>query len=136
MMVPRKQGLIINISSGGGLRYTFNVPYGIGKAANDRMMADMAVELRKHNVATVSLWPGLVSTEAISDMKDGKFGERASKVFETFEGEYIETPEFSGKAVVALGSDKNIMKKTGKILLAAELGREYGFKDVGGKFHP
>jgi hypothetical protein len=28
------------------------------------------------------------------------------------------------------------MKKTGKILLAAELGREYGFKDVGGKFHP
>ena len=33
MMVPRKQGLIINISSGGGLRYTFNVPYGIGKAA-------------------------------------------------------------------------------------------------------
>jgi NAD(P)-dependent dehydrogenase (short-subunit alcohol dehydrogenase family) len=44
------------------------------------MMADMAVELRKHNIATVSLWPGLVSTEAISDMKDGKFGERASKV--------------------------------------------------------
>lgn len=29
------------------------------------------------------------------------------------------------------------MKKTGKIILAAELGREYGFKDVGGKFpHP
>ncbi len=31
MMVPRKQGLIINISSIGGLQYTFNVCYGIGK---------------------------------------------------------------------------------------------------------
>jgi hypothetical protein len=28
------------------------------------------------------------------------------------------------------------MKRTGKVLLAAELGREYGFKDVGGKFYP
>ena len=55
----------------------FNLPLIL---QNDRMMADMAVELRKHNIATVSLWPGLVSTEAISDMKDGKFGERASKV--------------------------------------------------------
>ena len=27
------------------------------------------------------------------------------------------------------------MKKSGKILLSAELGREYGFKDVGGNFH-
>ena len=27
------------------------------------------------------------------------------------------------------------MKKTGKILLSSELGREYGFKDVGGIFH-
>lgn len=32
-MVPRKQGLIVVISSAGGLRYLFNVAYGIGKAA-------------------------------------------------------------------------------------------------------
>ena len=33
MMVPRNQGLIINISSVGGLEYLFNVAYGVGKAA-------------------------------------------------------------------------------------------------------
>jgi dehydrogenase/reductase SDR family protein 1 len=33
LMVPRKQGLIVVISSAGGLRYLFNVPYGIGKSA-------------------------------------------------------------------------------------------------------
>lgn len=30
-MVPRKQGLIINISSFGGVRYILNAAYGVGK---------------------------------------------------------------------------------------------------------
>ena len=33
LMVPRRHGLIVNISSPAGLRYLFNVPYGIGKEA-------------------------------------------------------------------------------------------------------
>ena len=33
MMVPAKQGLMINVSSPGGLNYLFNVAYGVGKAA-------------------------------------------------------------------------------------------------------
>uniref|UniRef100_A0A8W8JRX3 Dehydrogenase/reductase SDR family member 1 n=1 Tax=Magallana gigas TaxID=29159 RepID=A0A8W8JRX3_MAGGI len=68
MMVPRKSGLIVNISSAGGLAYLFNVAYGIGKEACDRMAADCAVELRKHNVAHVSIWPGPVITEHVDDM--------------------------------------------------------------------
>ena len=42
IMVPQKDGLIVNISSPGGLKYLFNVAYGIGKAAVDRMAADCA----------------------------------------------------------------------------------------------
>lgn len=134
MMIPNKQGLIVNISSAGGLRYLFNIPYGVGKAANDRMMADMAVELRKHNIAAVSLWPGAVLTEHINDLVSGKQGEIAAKqASKMFEKEYLEDPTFSGKAIVALACDKDIMKKSGHILIVAELGREYGFKDIGGK---
>ena len=33
MMVKRNSGLIVNISSAGGLRYLFNIPYGVGKEA-------------------------------------------------------------------------------------------------------
>ncbi|VDK57314.1 unnamed protein product [Anisakis simplex] len=33
LMVPHKSGLIVNISSAGGLQYFFNVAYGVGKAA-------------------------------------------------------------------------------------------------------
>lgn len=35
---------------------------------NDRMAVDMAFELRKTNVACVSLWPGAVMTENIHDI--------------------------------------------------------------------
>lgn len=33
LMVAQGQGLIVTISSFGGMRYLFNVPYGVGKAA-------------------------------------------------------------------------------------------------------
>jgi dehydrogenase/reductase SDR family protein 1 len=64
-MVPRKQGLIINVSSFGGVRYLFNVAYGIGKAAVDRMAVDCGIELRKHNVCMCAIYPGAVKTELV-----------------------------------------------------------------------
>ena len=45
-------------------RYLFNVAYGVGKAAVDRMAADCAVELKKQNVTFISLWPGPVKTDS------------------------------------------------------------------------
>ncbi len=66
-MVPRRSGLIVNVSSVGGLVHLFNVAYGAGKAACDKMASDCAQELKKHNVTFVSLWPGPVRTEAIAE---------------------------------------------------------------------
>jgi len=129
MMTENKTGLIINVSSGGGLRYLFNVAYGVGKAACDRMAADCAIELKKHNVAMVSLWPGAVKTEKVQeqvlDNKDAH--EKSKKVWEG--GESI---EFSGKAITRLANDDQLMKKTGKILLTSHLATEYDFVDVDG----
>lgn len=45
-----------------------------------------------------------------------------------------ETVEFSGKAVVALANDRNILKKTGSTLVAADIGLDYRFCDVDGNF--
>ena len=67
MMIEQKSGLIVNVSSGGGLRYLFNVPYGVGKAAVDRMTQDTAIELKRHNVAVVGIWPGPVKTEMVHE---------------------------------------------------------------------
>ena len=67
MMVEHKDGLIVNLSSVGGLQYLFNVCYGVGKAAKDRMAADCAHELKNSNVTMISLWPGPVKTEYIEE---------------------------------------------------------------------
>ncbi|XP_006816908.1 dehydrogenase/reductase SDR family member 1-like [Saccoglossus kowalevskii] len=138
MMVPAKQGLIINISSPGGLMYFINVAYGAGKAGVDKMAFDCAHELRKHSVAAVSLYPGAVRTELINDMlsKAPPKGDTAIdnqlKIFENGE-----SPEFSGRGVVHLLSDPNIMKKSGRILFMGDVASEYGFTDIDGKvpFH-
>lgn len=41
MMVPRQKGLIVNVSSPAGVRYFFNVPYAVGKAAVSFLCAVM-----------------------------------------------------------------------------------------------
>lgn len=72
LMVPRKQGLIVNISSFGGQTYLFNVGYGVGKACVDRMAIDCGIELKKHNVASLSLMLGAVRTEKTSSLISDK----------------------------------------------------------------
>src|SRR5260370_13492466 len=62
MMVPRRSGLIVNISSIGSLRYTGNVTYNVVNAAVDMLTLSSAEELRPHNVAVVSFWPRLPRT--------------------------------------------------------------------------
>jgi hypothetical protein len=44
---------------------------------------------------------------------------------------HAESPLFTGRAVVALASDPKILEKTGRVLVVAELAKEYGFRDEG-----
>ncbi|XP_060589269.1 dehydrogenase/reductase SDR family member 1-like [Ruditapes philippinarum] len=142
MMVPRKQGLIVNVSSSGGLRYLFNVAYGVGKEACDRMAADCGFELKKHNVAFVSLWPGAVGTETVlaklkgnvqETMKDANIPKPmrdSEKMLSIFE--QGETTEFAGQCIAAIATDPDLMKMSGKILTTVELARTYSLADVEG----
>src|SRR5262249_26373210 len=56
MMVPQRSGLLVMVSSPGARCYLHGPAYGAGKAGIDKMAADMAHDLRKHNVASLSLW--------------------------------------------------------------------------------
>ncbi|XP_042301283.1 dehydrogenase/reductase SDR family member 1 [Sceloporus undulatus] len=139
LMAPAGRGLMVVISSPGGLRYMFGVAYGVGKAACDRLAADTAVELRPFGVASVSLWPGLVRTEALEEtaQKDPSQGSPLFKKLREKLGVIGESPEVSGKCVVALASDPGVLRHSGKVLLTPELARRYRFKDVDGRevFH-
>jgi len=132
LMVENRQGLIVNVSSMGGLKYLFNVAYGVGKAACDRMAADCGFELKKRGVSMVSLWPGPVKTEYIQDkMLSAETGNPMKAVFE--KGETI---EFAGKAIVALAADEEVIKKTGRILQTRDLANEYKFQEDDGSLPP
>ncbi|XP_053186240.1 dehydrogenase/reductase SDR family member 1 [Scomber japonicus] len=132
MMVAQGRGLIVTISSMGGLRYLFNVPYGVGKAACDRLAADMAVELKSRGVASVSLWPGAVQTELVSQFV---LEDTPQSVNSKFRDVFAngETTELSGKCIVNLAKDKSLMSLTGKTILTCDLSRRYGIQDVDGR---
>ena len=120
-MIARRRGLIVNISTWAAQKRIGNVAYGVAKAATDKMTADMAVELKPYDVAVVSIYPGLVRTEKV--MAAAQWLDLSNS----------ESPEFIGRAVVALAADPEVMRHTGKVLIAAALGIEYGFTDVDGK---
>lgn len=120
-MIKQRRGLIVNISFWAAQKHIGNVAYGVSKAATDKLTFDSAHELREHNVAVVSVYPGLVRTESV--MAAAAFLDLSNS----------ESPQFIGRAVAALASDPNVMRKTGQVLVAAALALEYGFTDIDGK---
>lgn len=118
MMVVQRSGLIVNISFWAAQKHIGNVAYGVSKAATDKLTADMSHELGEHQVAVVSLYPGLVRTEKV--MQAAAWLDLSNS----------ESPQFIGRAVAALSVDPNVMEKTGKVLVAASLAQEYGFTDI------
>ena len=119
-MVSAHRGLIVNISFWAAQKYLANTLYGLSKAATDKMTKDMAHELQPHGVTVVSLYPGLVRTEAVL----------AAGVFDLSNSE---SPEFIGRAVAALAGDPNVHRRSGSLLVAAALAEEYGFTDTDGR---
>jgi NAD(P)-dependent dehydrogenase (short-subunit alcohol dehydrogenase family) len=120
-MIAQRRGLIVNISFWAAQKHVGNVAYGVSKAATDKLTADMATELKAHGVAVVSLYPGLVRTE------------RVMEAAQWLDLSNSESPEFVGRAVAALAGDPDVLRFTGKVLVAASLAAEYGFTDIDGK---
>jgi dehydrogenase/reductase SDR family member 1 len=120
-MVARRRGLIVNISHWAAQKHLGNVAYGVSKAATDKMTAHMAAELQPHGVAVVSLYPGMVRTEKV--MEAAAWLDLSNS----------ESPEFIGRAIAALAADPDVLRHTGKVLVAAAVAIDYGFTDVDGK---
>ncbi len=121
LMVAQGTGLIVNISFFAAEKDDQGVMYGVAKAADNRMAANMAHDLRPYHVAAVSLYPGLVRTEGV--MKAAEF----------FDLSNSESPQFLGRVVAGLAADPSIMEKSGQVLVAAELAIGYGIRDIDGK---
>ena len=125
-MVKANAGLIVNVSSSGAEEYAWQVAYGVGKCALDRITADTAHELAAHGVAVVSVWPGFVRTERID------VGAAMGLLPDSLDLSTSESPRFMGRAVVALAGDGDVARWSGQAVSARDLADEYGFTDVDG----
>ncbi len=126
-MVDAGAGLIVNVSSSGAEEYAWQVAYGVGKCALDRITVDAAHELAPYGVSVVSVWPGFVRTERID------LGVAAGLLPESLDLSTSESPRFVGRAVVALAADPDVARWTGRAVPARDLADEYGFTDVDGR---
>ena len=134
MMTKRKQGLICTISSWGGMSYIFGAAYGAGKAACDRLAADMAVDLKRDYVTSISIWPGIVGTEHISRLASEMDEKNAAqKNYSVFTERYNwETPLLTGRVIAKLACEPNAIRRTGRVVVVAELAEQYGLVDQDG----
>lgn len=121
MMVKQKSGLIVNISSRGGLGYVFSSSYGVGKAGVNRMAQDFAVELKDYNCAALSLSPSKVKTEFILEMvEQGKM---------QLDPATAQSVRLSGRCIAALAADEKIMDRSGGIFTVTEVAEDYAVID-------
>jgi len=144
-----KRGLIVNVGSFGGINYIFDVAYGVGKAAMDRMANDMAIELHTENVTMISLWPGLVKTENVEGgallqenaplklrrgLPPGMGSEQSfASLMNT---PLAETPLFNGRVVAAFARDPRKLQYSGKVMVPASMAADYGLVDERGVRSP
>ena len=123
LMIERRTGLIVSTVAWAYGAYLGNLFYDVAKAAIIRMAFGMAQELRPHGVAAVALAPGFMRTERVM----------AAHAAQPFDLSLTESPEYLGRAVAALAADPQILARSGQILTAGDLAREYGFTDVDGR---
>lgn len=129
IMLRRGSGLIANTSGPGAKVYRHALPYGVGKAGQDKLAHDMAVELEPFGVAAISLWPGLIGTERTLA------GIEAGGVVGADAGDltHVETPFFIGRLLSAIVSRGNAMTLSGGTFYATELAERYDVLDLDGR---
>jgi NAD(P)-dependent dehydrogenase (short-subunit alcohol dehydrogenase family) len=116
-----------------GVTYTYGVVFGTCKSAVDRMARDMAVELKPHNVASISMWCGLTFTERAHRNLDRNPAMKTQIVTNPLIGSSV---EFPGRVIAAMARDEHIMRRSGGTFIGAELARDYGVTDIDGTVPP
>lgn len=137
-------GVIVNISSFGGVISIFDEVYSAGKAANDWLVCELAANLpgpfSTGGIRLFSLYPGMVSTPTIMGVVE--------KAEEAAADSYIrssilvgnawnaESPLYVGRVIAAIAADGDeqlARERQGNIVVAAEAGNYYGIIDEKGQ---
>ncbi|EJN05826.1 dehydrogenase of unknown specificity, short-chain alcohol dehydrogenase [Phyllobacterium sp. YR531] len=125
LLVANGKGLIVNTGHYGAVCYYHGPAYGAQKAGSDKMAADMAKELRPHNVAAVSVWMGSLDTERAR-------AHLASLPEEKRPVQKRQSPQFTGRIIAALYESERLMELSGRAMIDSELGTLFNVTDIDG----
>lgn len=118
LMIARGSGLIVNVSSpAAATSIPAVLPYGVGKAALDRMTADMATDLSTRGVTVLGLWPPPSSTEGMLAAASGD------------EARSWSLPVITGRVIAAVRNDPGLADRAGRVFRVRELAAEFDIED-------
>jgi NAD(P)-dependent dehydrogenase (short-subunit alcohol dehydrogenase family) len=96
----------------------------------NRLVGVLASDARAAGIAIVGLLPGFMKTERVEmHMRDAD-----EEMRKEYRYDLAESTEYSGRAVVALAQDPNVLEKAGKLVFVADAAKEYGFTDIDGRY--
>jgi NAD(P)-dependent dehydrogenase (short-subunit alcohol dehydrogenase family) len=145
LMFGRPGAIIFEITDGDGFYYRGNIFYDLVKTSVIRLAFAMSKELRKKKITALALTPGFLRSEAMldhfktSEAHWREVGKRKNPQANSADQNdapedfmISESPRYVGRAVVALASDPEVAKKSGRVFSTWGLSREYGFTDLDG----
>jgi NAD(P)-dependent dehydrogenase (short-subunit alcohol dehydrogenase family) len=135
LMAKARRGLIIHVTDNIGWTsdpspYRGQVLHDLGHECLNRLVMGMSQETKKLKIAVVGLNPGFMRTERVLMYMTSEARKKQSRF------DLSESPEYIGRAVVALAADSKVMDRNGQLLWAPDLAKEYGFTDVDGRLIP
>ena len=133
LMLPRRRGLVVEVTDGTGEDYRGALGYDLVKTAVNRLAFAMAEELRPHGVTALAVTPGFLRSEAMLDIfgvteASWRDGVRRDPHFAA-----SETPHFVGRAVAALAADPDVAARAGLVHTSWDLAEDYGLTDIDGR---
>lgn len=101
----------------------------LGHYAINRLVGALEKDARSAGITTLGLLPGFMRTERV-ERHLAVMGE-AARVQLRYD--LSESPEYTGRAVVALAADPRRLERSGRLHYVADLAAEYGFTDIDGR---
>jgi NAD(P)-dependent dehydrogenase (short-subunit alcohol dehydrogenase family) len=133
LMIPRRSGLIIELTDGFRLQYRGRLFYDLAKVSAIRLAYGMSEELRGYNIAAVALTPGYLRSEEMLHLFGVTEANWRDGIPRDPNFEKSESPYFVGEVAAALAADPNVMDISGHVLGTGCLAEQYELFDADGR---
>ena len=133
LMAGNRGGLIVHVTDNlhpDPSAWRGQILHDMGHECINRLVRGMSRDGKNAKIAVVGLNPGFMRTERVLMYMTTAARKKQHRF------DLSESPEYIGRAVAALAADRRVLQKTGQLLWACDLAKEYGFTDVDGRVIP